>query len=53
MSDYIESVRIVLLKELENREITESEFWEYYNEVIADYNEAQQQQAQYYVSVYK
>ena len=48
MSNYVENVRQELLKELENKEITEDEFWEYYNDAIADYSEVQQ--AEYYVS---
>ncbi len=40
--DYLESVRQELLKQLKNKEITEDEFWEYYNQESGDYNECQE-----------
>lgn len=51
MCDYTERVMQELLKELENKEITEDEFWEYYNGALTDYSEVQQ--SEYYGSVGK
>lgn len=51
MNDYLESFRLKLLEQLKNKEITEDEFWEYYNAECADYVESQQ--ASFAVSVYQ
>lgn len=40
--DYLEYVREELLMQLENKEITEDEFWEYYSQESGDYNECQE-----------
>ena len=37
----LEQVRQELLTELENKQITEEEFWEYYNAECGDYGESQ------------
>ena len=49
MDNYVESVRQELLKQLDRKEITEPEFWEYYNDALADYSESQQ--AEFYASM--
>ena len=41
MSNYLETIRQELLVELENKEITEEEFWEYYNQECGNYDESQ------------
>lgn len=51
MSGYVEVIRQELLRELENKEITEDEFWEYYKSAMEDYSESQQ--AEYYMSIEK
>lgn len=51
MSGYVEAIRQELLRELENKEITEDEFWEYYKGAMVDYSESQQ--AEYYMSIEK
>lgn len=38
---YSEQVRQELLAQLQNGEITEEEFWEYYNQEVGDYDETQ------------
>lgn len=40
--NYLEEFRLKLLEELNNKEITEDEFWEYYNAECADYEESYQ-----------
>jgi len=47
VSSYLESIRQELLTQLENKQITEDEFWEYYNQESGDYNECQES---YYVN---
>lgn len=51
MSNYLEAFRLELLEQLTNKEITEDEFWEYYNAECADYGEYQQ--ASFSVSIYQ
>ena len=36
---YIEQQRLELLKELDSGDITEAEYWEYYNDAIAESSE--------------
>lgn len=49
MDGYVESERQELLKQLARKEITEAEFWEYYNHAMSDYSESQQ--AEHYSSM--
>lgn len=49
--NYLEEFRLELLEELNNKEITEDQFWEYYNAECADYDEYQQ--ASFAMSAYQ